>query len=159
MIQRIQSVYLFLIALLIAFMFAMPVSIHKVKVGDQEIELSNSLFSITDASGTIQSLHIIPVGIMAIAVILFSLVILFMFKNLKLQLRLMRYLNLLILLLITSLYLMSDFKVKEFAAGNTYSTIFLLGAYAPLVAMFFSYLTTNAIKKDKELVESADRLR
>ncbi len=137
----------------------MPVAIYRVQNDSGQIVLYNNLFNISDEKGVISSLQTYPIAGLTILVTLLSLVTLFMFKNRKRQLVLTRILNLSLTGLIVLLYVYSDFRIQTIASGSEYSTTFLLGAYAPLLSIFLVFLAAKAIKKDEELVRSADRLR
>jgi len=149
MLQRIQSLYLLLSAICIAFMLKFPFA----NFGDQVIF---DAWGVTNESNLVlHQLFDFPAYSIIGAVLILSLVLIFLFKNRKLQITLCRLNYLLILGLIVLLYMNID-KLKE---GLQMENTFEVGLYLPVVALAFNFLANRAIKKDEDLVRSLDRLR
>ncbi|MFN6037385.1 MAG: DUF4293 family protein, partial [Bacteroidota bacterium] len=53
--------------------------------------------------------------------------------------------------------LLFDFISVE--AGKSFSKSYLFGSYLPILSILLSFMAIRFIKKDEELVRSADRLR
>lgn len=155
MIQRIQSVYLFLIALLSSLLFSGSIV--------NFINGSGSVFKITFAS-IIKSAEsngleviekLIPLSVLIILIPIISLVTIFVFKNRKIQMRLAMFLMILCTLMVFALIHGSIIIISKFGATITPGFKMIL----PLVMLILSVLAYLGIKKDDHLVKSYDRLR
>ncbi|PQJ78907.1 DUF4293 domain-containing protein [Polaribacter porphyrae] len=143
MIQRIQSIYLFLAALVsggLIFVFKLWATV-KEQIYILDLFLKEVL-----------SFKIIPVLFIISA--LLSFVTIFLYKNRKLQFvlgRLIILINLFLLglLIYLSLTLSGETSVSEKG----------IGMFLPVLAILLIVLANKAIKKDEDLVKSADRLR
>jgi hypothetical protein len=142
MIQRIQSLYLFLAAAVSAILFYIPLFELPAAAMDQAprefIITSNSLLMILNAA----------IGIASFAVI-------FLFRNRAFQLKACRLILIFIFVLIGLLFYTSD----TISGGLDQKVVFKIGTYLPLLQVVFVFLANRAIKKDDDLVRSADRLR
>ena len=137
MIQRIQSVFLLVVVLCGCCMFVFPFVQYR---GYPPLFLRNPM-------------DITPIG--NYVAILTALIALCLYKNRKLQIKLCYLimvfngcLFLTIFLFTNQLYL-HDFEKKTF----------LFVTYLPLVAIVAAFMASRYIKKDEELVRSADRIR
>lgn len=143
MIQRIQSVYLLLVAIL-SLGLTFFLSLWK--------EKSNEIFVFDLFSNNEMLLKVIPICFFIAGVL--ALISLFMFKNRKLQFVLNRLSILvnLILLGILLYYLLNvsgEMKISEKG----------IGVYLPIVSIFLLVFANRRIQKDENLVKSVDRLR
>ncbi|HEX7413242.1 MAG TPA: DUF4293 domain-containing protein [Bacteroidia bacterium] len=87
--------------------------------------------------------------------LLLALVCLFLYKNRKLQVRLCHIVMVVNAVMFFVMILFSNQLFDhDFEKGT-----FLFSAYLPLVVIVASYLASRYIKKDEELVRSADRIR
>lgn len=154
MIQRIQTIYLLVIALLTIAILFMPLAI--LQAGDQ-------IFTF-DVAGintmTAQPELIYPTwGLFALTAIiaLISLVTIFLFKKRILQIRLCIF-NSLLMLGFYGLFVFFLFNVKgQFSLDFSYSLKFALAF--PLVNIILEYLAIRNIGADEALVRSLERLR
>ncbi|MHB8261742.1 MAG: DUF4293 domain-containing protein [Bacteroidia bacterium] len=87
--------------------------------------------------------------------ILLALVCLFLYKNRKLQIK---FCHIIIAVNAILFFVMMLFSNQLFDHDFEKGT-FLISAYLPLVAIIAAYLASRYIKKDEELVRSADRIR
>lgn len=148
MIQRIQTLFLLVAALLSVLLYFIPVYvipgadatglIVDPTAGTEYILSSNTLLSIINGS----------VGVL-------SLVCILLFRNRNLQLRLANVNLLLICILIGLLFFLADTLGTTRQAPISYR----YGSYLPLIQLIFTFLASRSIRKDEELVRSADRLR
>lgn len=142
MIQRSQSLYLLLVVLLSVLLLFLPVyeygaadgltALKSFRLGD------NVLLSILNG-----------------AVALLSAGAIFLFKNRPLQIRISGLSMLITTILIGLLFFLADNMSTTLEQRLTYR----YGAYLPILQLIFSFLAQRAIRKDEELVRSADRLR
>jgi Domain of unknown function (DUF4293) len=139
MIQRIQTVWLFLAAAAAFLTFKLAFFSGNI-IGDDKIKVFKHL---TATSNLI---------ILVLTVILGSLacVAIFLYKNRKLQLR-MTFAALILSILIPVLYYL---QAQKFAEG-TYSITAIVSILIPI----FLILASRGINRDQKLVKSLDRLR
>lgn len=147
MIQRIQTVFLFLSAVLAGFLFFIPIA--SFDLGNEIVNLS--IFGVENHSGALLLL------ILAVLMLAVPFVTIFMYKKRELQLKLSLlnlYLNILFILLLAMFYVDN---IQEKLSAET--VVFAFGAYIPFINGLLSSLAGRWIKKDIELIKSIDRLR
>jgi hypothetical protein len=143
MIQRIQTVYLLcasIVSGVLIFVFNLWKAIEK------------SIFALDLFNSESYVIKLIPILFLVSAVLAF--VAIFLFKNRKLQFvtgRLTILINLILLglLIYLSLTLPGEAAVSEKG----------IGMFIPILVILLIVLANKAIKKDEDLVKSADRLR
>lgn len=143
MIQRVQSLYMLLAALVTGF-FSMILPIY---IYNGTMVTLKETFS----SGNI---YTIIAGVLFVLSTILSLVTILLFKNRKLQINLNR-INIVInfFLLGVIVYLLLTLS------GETQVSEKGIGSFLPLVAVVLLSLANKAILKDERLVKSVDRLR
>lgn len=146
MIQRIQSVYLFLVLALSVLIFFFPVY----EYGDHVKRLLLDEFK----PDTNLSLYIFPVLICNVIIGLIAFIALFLYKNRKLQIKICKINTFLSMVLIASLFLYVD-RTSADSTSIAYKTASIF----PILMLLFSFLAKRAIQKDEDLVKSADRIR
>lgn len=149
MIQRIQTVFLFLAACLSAAQFFLPY--ERAETGNPAttmVVFADTVFNPFDNPGLM--------GLCALACLV-SISAVFLYRNRALQARItggaMLASVLLIALLAFSLYQIS----RSIPHGG--SVQYQAGLVMPLAALLFQWLAGRAIRKDEALVKSMDRLR
>ena len=155
MIQRLQSVYLFLTTLL-SLLF-----------------LNWSFLNFIDKSGTVFKITFIgiiretggkglevveklfPLSIVIIIIPLISLIAIFLYKNRKIQLRL----TMIVIASVIGFIFLSGFYSMKIITGYGAEMVpgFKMGI--PVLLLVFAFLAYRGIKKDDQLVKSYDRLR
>lgn len=160
MIQRIQSVYLLLVALAGIFMFIYPFVSLVPNTPDAapSIYYMSSLKIEVLLNGTSSVfMRLWPMVVLNTVIIAFALFTLIQFKNRKVQIT---YTYFLLFLLIGELALIVyDVNSLNNAVGAGHSISFTVFTLLPILQILFTRLATSAIKKDEALVRSADRLR
>jgi hypothetical protein len=155
MIQRIQSVYLFLAAIAVVMMFFFPIA----NFYSDLYYFYLNLVGISDE--TFLSINTIP--LIAIAVILLALITLsiFIYKNRLLQVRIIRFAVLIDISLIIVLYFgYIDNIIKSFKTeGTTFEVEYKAGIYFPLIVLILLVLAMRGVLSDEKKVRAADRLR
>lgn len=144
MIQRIQTLYLLVIAVVsggLIFVF----NLWTVESEKQEFVLD--LFSKSEFT-----FKLIPISFLASSVI--ALITIFNFKNRQLQFVLGRIIVLINLFLLGLLIYLSLTLPGETAVSKKG-----IGMFLPVVAILCAVLANKAIKRDEDLVKSVDRLR
>jgi len=131
MIQRIQSIYLLVAAI------SMTLISFKVPV----YNLNETLFMAQDDT---------KIFVLTIVGAIFSLLGLFMFKNRKFQMKLIRLMVLIQMIIGVRIFML--FNKFEVVLNNSF--LFLLAF--TLIALIMAY---RGVKKDDDLVRSVDRIR
>lgn len=157
MIQRIQSVFLFLAALVLSLTFFFPIAEF---IGEKDsliLYIFKVVSLVPDSSNIYDLMFVMPLLGIVVAVILLSLVTIFMFKNRNAQLKIIRLLMLLIASMIGIIFLYF-YDILEVASGAVPNFV-QIGAFAPLVSLVLLYIAYRGVLKDDKLIKSADRLR
>lgn len=176
MIQRIQTLYLFSSAFLLSILLWIPFissesttytllggQIHRadgstiideVKVFPPLVKMIKKINpTIIDDSVVISFfLLVIPFLLLIIAI--------FLFKKRKLQIRLV-YSGMLFIVVFLIGFMMAIASIisSNQANGIEFSPLGSLGMLVPFIALVLAWLAARNIKKDEELVRSADRIR
>lgn len=152
MIQRVQSIWLFLAGLTLFLLLILPIITKHNYTGDFSLQVGGIYQKGAKVTQKIESYsalfgETILIGAICVANIFF-------FRNRTLQKRI----TLLAILLIIQLAVWIAFYVTKFPGGMD-GTTFGAGAYLPLPAIIFCALAFRGIRKDEQLIRSADRLR
>jgi heme/copper-type cytochrome/quinol oxidase subunit 3 len=145
MIQRIQSIFLFLATLTFGSLFAVPFALTDTAAAGF---LSDGDYDIND--------HV-ALLILTILGCLVSVIAIFAFKNRKSQQKLVYGVIILGLLLpVAAFLLFTGDAPNMFSSGEVNDQA---GLYMPFLAAVFGFLAKRYITKDEKLVKSMDRLR
>ena len=156
MLQRIQSVLLaVVVALGVVFSFIAVLGYS----GYESYFEMGAYKTINIETGELL-LKNMGVGVLQGIVILISALVIFLYKNRGLQMKLLKLNILFIALQIVALVFYSD-AVKSAINSDTadISVSYKFGAIIPILCLILTYLAIRYIKKDDDLVRSADRLR
>jgi len=159
MIQRIQTVFLAVAALLLAatMVFGLPLLTIATPEGIYRLLPDAVYFNGEKVLMTYAVLASVTVGL------LLCFYAIMQYKNRKFQLNLVKVsvLSQLIFVVMVFLYYdrVHDLATEGLAEGAAVSSSFSPILSAPVVAIFLCMLAIRAIKKDEALVRSADRLR
>jgi ABC-type sugar transport system permease subunit len=148
MIQRIQSVFLFLASLAGAGQFALPYATTAPGQAVAEPALRDGVFNAMDNTG------IFGLAVLSAAT---SLVAIFLYRNRRQQARLTAGAALATLLLVLLLSITLYQLVTR--VGTTVPLYYQIGLGLPPVALALQWLAARNIRKDEALVKSMDRLR
>ena len=146
MIQRIQSIFLLDIFVISVLMVILPFGNYEVLFKSSGLSLSPQV----DAS-TIKPLIWGPIFLNAFIAI-YAVIVILGFKDRAKQIRNTRILMVLSAVLGVSLLLL-DYTIEEVTLEMSWP------AYLPFISMIFALLAGVFIKKDDDLVKSADRIR
>jgi hypothetical protein len=162
MIQRIQTIYLFLIVIFQGLLFATALATFT----SYESSFNLSLMGFYKLSSAGQELLINSYALMAlnIVVVIYTLFIIFSYKNRSKQIKLAAFNFLLLCGFIVVMFYSFDnaksFLDRSFSnEGAEISTTYGIGMILPLLSLIFNFLAIKGIRKDEELVKSADRIR
>lgn len=153
MIQRIQTLYLLIATALMAVTIFTPMA----RFFDGVQEYTLTAFALKDAAGAVAQ-PAIYMGVMLALAGLLPFVVIFLFKNRQLQIRLCAAE---IVLLIGSLIVMGIYYYLSYRIFNAANGIISIkaGVIMPLVAIVFVALAIRSIFRDEVLVRSLDRIR
>jgi hypothetical protein len=141
MIQRIQTLWLLIVAIAAFATYTLTLYIGKIAGGAEKV------FQLAD--DFLLVILIILLGILAI-------ICLFLYKNRKLQFKLSVFG---VIFSIAFLFL-EYIRVESFKKNNLIeSGSYQIGALLPLIMVVFFFLAARGIYKDERLVKSMDRLR
>jgi hypothetical protein len=156
MIQRIQSVFLLLLAISMGCVLFLPIWAKTDPLTNQTLTLTAThLTSTVPGQAPIGTY---PIAGLALASVIVALVEIFQYKKRMVQLML----GSLNMLLITLTLLACFYYVKYVGDGMLNQKIpgdFEAGLYLPTLALLLNLLANRFIRRDEQLVRSMDRLR
>lgn len=153
MIQRIQSVYLFLAAVFMGGLFLHSADMISINTTNPSV-LSNMEF-LNDESFDIYDQ--ISLVVLVSLVIVLSLLAIFLFRTRKLQINLSRATMLIVFafLILTLYFTFGDISPYI----SSIKIIPNIGIFLPILVIVCLILAVRGIRKDDKLVKSMDRLR
>jgi hypothetical protein len=151
MLQRVQSLYLFLSFVLYLILFFSPLFY----VLDHAAAYSVHLYKLNPAlNGNTQSLFPLAAAVVLAAISILAAI--FVFKNRKLQVKVIWFSFILILI---SAVLLGVYHYIYTHASTEVTAKLSLWVAVPLIAGIFNFLAIRSINKDQALVDSLNRLR
>lgn len=155
MIQRIQHLYLFVSAVVCVFMLAADLPYFSTVSGEEEVLVgyANTLIKSTEASESLSNLNN---WMLISAYGGISMVVIFLFKNRRLQMRLIGVSFVLSGALVWAMYVYS--MQRNYFEGEGVNH-FLPAVFLPLSLLAFNVLAYRGVLRDERLIRSMDRLR
>lgn len=148
MIQRVQSLFLLAAVALSALLLIIPVyELHNLQ--------AENLSDLSDAPKSVNIVGNAFLMILNGAIGILSFVAIFFYKARSLQIRMCNLAMLLACVLVGLLFFLADNSATITNSRVSYS----FGSYLPIIQVIFLFLAGRAIKRDDEMVRSADRLR
>jgi len=170
MIQRKQSVYLFLAATILSVAYFFPLSAFIGESDSLVLYVYRVISLVPDSQVPLSPYFILPLFTIVSLVVIMSLVTIFLFKNRRIQLILVRFM-LLLLLVFIGVYFFYYVDVLSTLSGGIASypngivipsteiqiptIVFLI----PLASAVLLFMASRGIISDEKLVRSTDRLR
>jgi glucan phosphoethanolaminetransferase (alkaline phosphatase superfamily) len=155
MIQRIQSIFLLLVSILMGLTVFLP--IWGKEIGADKIEMNAIKMIQTLAGDQVMQQTTIYLGIIAGLTAILAFGNIFNFKNRPFQMKITLFCTLLIAIFI-GVATFITFQAQNIFSPEMGGT-FALGYFFPVAAILFNWLSLRFIKKDDDMVRSADRLR
>jgi hypothetical protein len=147
MIQRIQTVYILLSAILIGLLFSLPFA---------EIAFNDQLY-LFDIRGIVRNDTVqengLPLALLTGLILLLHVYTLFIYKKRILQIRILIFTILLMVGLFGLFYFFTYYAFDDAQISFKMTVIF------PLVAVILDYLAIRNIGKDEALIRSINRIR
>ncbi|MCK9639459.1 MAG: DUF4293 domain-containing protein [Prolixibacteraceae bacterium] len=154
MIQRIQTLYLLIAALLVASLFFVPFAELTGKDGAQYLfNISGITVNSSNGSAILDSTW--PVLVLVCLSLIILVISIFLFKNRITQIR-VSYINISFLFGLKALMYYYTWSGNNLPAGGLHSKIY---STLPLIAAILVFIAIRNIRKDENLVKSIDRIR
>ena len=153
MIQRVQSIWLFLAALTLFLLLIVPILSNHATTGDLSLYVGGLYQKANNAAQQLESYIALFGGTILLALI--CLANIFLFKNRTLQKRVI-VLSIFLIIVLTGAIGAVASKTPALMTGVSSVQA---GAGLPVLAMIFCALAFRGIRKDEQLIRSADRLR
>jgi hypothetical protein len=155
MLQRIQSIYLLLASLALFALFLFPL-VHNVYVNGKPLTIMvTGVFQDVNGQQT-HTQFFVGLTIVTAVIGLIPLVIIFLYKNRKLQVSLCYSA---MLVIIGYSFWMAQMAKKIMGSIEIDTHNWGIGLLLSTISLIFVLLTIKAIQRDEKLVKSADRLR
>lgn len=155
MLQRIQTIWLFLASTALFSLLLFPTMHWMDATGKSEMAKINGVYESINGQ-LVQTQPFTLLSIFCVLLALIPFIIIFFYQDRKLQIKL-AYLSI-VAVLAFSFWLAQSIKqitnIQSFNANN-----YGIGALLPSLAILFIILAIRAIRKDENLIRSADRLR
>lgn len=165
MIQRIQSIFLLLVAILHIILFFLPVweagsgtpetKGRHIDMGINEVYYDN--YKESTAGPEFEGLTM-ATGAINISIIALSIISIFLYRRRITQLRLSRLAVILECALLALLFWIIE-QSKELFPDDNFEEYYKVGLFLPIVGIILLYMAGRKILADERLVRSADRLR
>ena len=152
MIQRVQSVWLFLASLTLFLLLILPVVTTATSTGEVWLQVGGIYEKVNNITQKTISYSALFGGTILAGIV--SLAAIFLFNNRALQKRIILLTIFLIVILIAALI---NYALN--IPGGIVGATFNVGAYLPVLSVIFCALAFRGIRKDEQLIRSADRLR
>ena len=152
MIQRVQSIWLFLASFTLFLLIILPV-VTKISNDTEYWILVSGMYQ-KAATGTVKMEGFMALFISTIALALLTFANIFSFRNRTIQKRIC---NVVIILIVALSFWIS--QMAQHLPGGLEGVAYNAGAFMPILAIIFNILALRGIKNDEQLIKSADRLR
>ena len=153
MIQRVQSVYLIISAIITLLIFYFPIADLTTATETYSFWYRGLYGILLDKEVLIE--HSTPLAILYLLTLMLIISTIFLYKLRPVQMKLC-FINIILTIICVGLTLVYLFIVYSDFKANVQFKLFAL---LPFVSVFFLYMAYRGIKKDEELVKSVDRIR
>jgi len=158
MIQRIQTVFLFLAAIAAMGLYFFPLAGIYSAEGTYMFYVDRFENMVPGTESIFNDMALIPLAVINLAIAVMAIVTIFFYKKRHLQLRLVRLTIFLDLVMIGLIFFLYG-KMIDSALGVQPTYLEEVGSYFPLVVFVFLFLANRFIVKDEKLIRATDRLR
>ncbi|MCU0445440.1 MAG: DUF4293 domain-containing protein [Microscillaceae bacterium] len=157
MIQRIQTIFLFLVGVCLLAVLFFPIWQKNNSTTQEKVELTAFVLNYSKGSTPPTTTYSFYIAIAALAAAGLAFYTIFQYKNRVLQIKLC-LLNTLLIVAALGLMMLFYYSGEALVKEPKYGA-FAPGFYFPAIALIFNMLARRFIKKDEDLVRSMDRLR
>lgn len=159
MIQRVQSLYLFLAAVAMAAMMFIPSMLYIAPLGEFALRAPGYSFAPHGAGETVMLSQTVMLRVAVFMSVILPLLLIFVYKNREAQHKLCYAEIALVAAAQIMVVYYGFFAYGEVIADPSIGRTFGMGLVMPVVALIFTALAMRGIKKDIKLVKSLDRIR
>lgn len=156
MLQRIQTLYLLLVGIFAILLIFLPLG----NFPNEGEKVPLGILGLGYAPGVPNALpgywQAFVLATLVLLILILTFYTIFQYKRRRFQIQLGKFNTLLHMGLIVTAFLLIDQLSGSSTSGNFRYGV---GIFLPLVSMVLIFLANRAIKKDDELVRSADRIR
>ena len=156
MIQRIQSLYLFAVSIIMGLMFFFPIAGYYGELNALKFNLLGIKNMVPDSTLVFSPYTTFPLLVLVFGIIIISIAIIFQYRSRLKQMKWIKINILLNTLLIMGIFIIYSRWLQSTSGANE---SFQTAAFFPLISLMFLVMAYRAIRKDEKLVRSADRLR
>ncbi|MEI7724615.1 MAG: DUF4293 domain-containing protein [Bacteroidota bacterium] len=158
MLQRIQSVYLVIVAIACILLFFFPLANYYNELqGNYKFFIYGIRSMDPEPKVLFGPYFTIPLIFLTVASFIFTVSAILLFKNRPLQIRLCAFNMITNIVLVMVIFFFYATRIKTLTM--TEPEYNYTGMVLPLVSILFLILANQGIRKDEALVKSADRLR
>jgi len=158
MIQRIQTVFLAIVAISCVLLFFFPLAnYYDAAFGNYKFFIQGIRYMDPEPQVHFGSMFVLPLIIMVAVSFIFTAATIVLYKNRPLQIRLITFNVLLNIILLIVIFFFYATKIKTMTGIEPEYQY--PGMVLPLISLVFLILAHRFIKKDESLVRSADRIR
>lgn len=154
MIQRVQSIYLFLVLVVAAVLIFFPITTFH--AGETMFQMNIMGFTNTHNLG-FELPNVMIIGILTALLGVLSLFTIFQFKNRKLQMKLNMVCMLVNFGLLGAIFILSDRVAALGGVDDIFS--YNIVAYFPIASVLLLILANRNIRADEKLLMKSERLR
>jgi hypothetical protein len=170
MIQRKQSVYLFFAAAILSVTYFFPLAAFIGEANSLVLYVYKVISLVPDLQVELSPYFILPMFTIVSLVVMMSLVTIFIFKNRRIQLLLVRFMLLLLLIYIGVFFFYYVDVLSNLSGGvaaypnaliipSTEIQIPTIVFLVPLISAVLLLMASRGIISDEKLIRSTDRLR
>lgn len=157
MIQRVQTIYLFLAAVIMAVVNWLPLVEFSVNNNTIDSVVPFYTYGIhLESEGVITAITTYPIAIISALAAVLSFITIFMYKNRIKQINI-SLISMFLSLMFYLIFFIYWWYAKDALATD--GTTIGLGIVFPAISVILNILAAKAIKADEKLVRSADRIR
>jgi hypothetical protein len=158
MLQRIQTIYLAIAAIACIVLYFFPIANFYNEVqGNYKFFICHIQSMDPEPKLHFSTLFSVPAIILSLASVGFSIGTIFLFKKRWLQIRLIAFNAITLIVLILVLFFFYTAQLKTMTGADPDYTY--PGMLLPILSLVMLILANRAIRKDEQLVKSADRIR
>jgi len=158
MLQRIQTLYLAIVAIACILLFFFPLANYYDELqGNYKFFIYGVQSMDPEPKVSFPAYFTIPLIFLVVVSFIFSVVTIFLYKNRPMQIRICAFnvlANIVLIMVIFFFYATRIKTMTQIEPEYAYS-----GMALPLISLALLVLASRAIRKDESLVKSADRLR
>jgi hypothetical protein len=154
MIQRIQTIYLLLAAIVVGLLFFLPIADFVNDAGKFYLFRYRGLYEVIEGKEKLVALTI-PLAILLLVNMVLPLLNIFFYKKRGFQMKLCIFSIIILFVLLGLIAFYAAASFTNINANVNYKVI----ASMPIVALILNVMAYSAIKKDEKLIKSIDRIR